>query len=166
MNIYDSIMYFGFYYSDSIFRLCYDKLIRPELYNWIISSKKKELLSEDSNNYFNIKWIGEKELDNLCIDEGTEKDILALKYLKNSIRFFKIYALLTMANLMTMMSFLMKHKTFKNNPIKKKYFSYFIIIAIFVETPYLLMTVNHSEQKKLEEIYKDELEKVKMFYKI
>ena len=166
MNIYDYLMYFGFYYSDSIFRLCYDKFIRPDLYNRIINSKKKELLSEDPNKYLNIKWIGEKELDNLCLEEGTETDIEALKYFKSSIRFFKIYGLLTLTNLLTLMSFMMKQKSFKNNPTKKKYFAYFIIITIFVETPYLVMGMNRSQQKKLEEIYKDELEKVKMFYKI
>jgi hypothetical protein len=166
MNIYDYLMYLGFYYSDSIFRLCYDKFMRPDLYKKILGSKKKELLAEESSQYMKVKWVSEIELNDMGLEDASETDILALNYLKTSIRFFKIYGMFTITNFLTMISFLLNSKNMKINPAKRKYFAYFIIFAVFIETPYLVTGMNRSEQKKLEEIYKEEIEKVKLFYKI
>ena len=157
-------MSYSFYFSNPIFRLCYDKYIRSDLYNKIINSNSKELLSSDSNQYLYIKWISETDLSNLVLEEASDDDILALNYLKKSIKYFKILSTFTIINITSISSFLINYKNVSQK--RRKLFSYYILMIVFLETPYLILGLDTSDEEILNKKFEYKLEKFKMFYKI
>lgn len=167
MNLYDYLMSIGFYYSDNIFKLCYDKFIRPDLYNKIINTKSQQLLSEDPTPYLNIKWLSENDLNKINIEEGCSvRDSKAINYMKNSIQLFKIYGLFFGINVFTLSTFLINYKNIKKDSIRGKYYKYFMLFVIFIQTPYLIIGAINNQQKVVEEMFKNELDKINMFYQI
>jgi hypothetical protein len=168
-NMFDYIMSFCFKYSDPIFKLVYDKNMRNDLFLKIINSKPNELMAEDPSKYMEIKWINEDEINKLMINSEENSDLNGLDeltYFKQDLRVFKINLYFLLINSMTLFSMYLNSKQLKFNPTKRKIYAFMIGLMAFVETPYIVLSLQRPGAKDLEAKYKKELEKYKMFYKL
>jgi hypothetical protein len=167
-NFLDTIMSLGFKYSEPIFRLVYDKLYRQDLYHKITTSQPKDLLKEDPSVYTNIKWLSKNDLDSLTLEDPD--DIIKLKeltYLKQSIRFFKIYSIFLAFNTALLLLLIVGKGKFKHNEKAKNWLTRTGVFVILGETPYLVINYLAQEDKDyLTKVNSKEIEKYKVFYKI
>jgi hypothetical protein len=166
--LFDSIMTAGYKYSDTLFKLIYDRQLRPAFYNTIVKANPKNIKKEDYEPYKGIKWISNEELDGIKYEEGEDGlKLHEIIYLKQSIKFFKVYFCFTCINLTAFLAFLVNSEKIKRDLRKRKTYSVFILFLVFFETPYLIYNYFKQENKNyLMEVLNRELEKYEIFYKL